>query len=48
MTDRDFVRASTALAFIGMAGSAVVFLPGPWVVAVIVATAIVVFLLVGL
>lgn len=48
MTDRDLVRARIAVAFIGMVGSAVVFLPGFWVVAVIVASAIVVFCLVGL
>jgi hypothetical protein len=48
MTHRELVRAQIAVAFIGMVGTAVVFLPGFWVVAVIVATAIVVFGLVGL
>jgi hypothetical protein len=48
MTDRELVRARLAAAFIGMVGTAVVFLPGIWVVAVIAATAIVMFCLVGL
>jgi hypothetical protein len=48
MTERDLLRARIAVAFIGTVGTAVVFLPGLWVVAVIAATAIVVFCLVGL
>jgi hypothetical protein len=48
MNERDLVRARIAIAFIGMVGTAVVFLPGLWVVAVIAATAMVVFWLVGL
>lgn len=48
MADRDLVRARIAVAFIGMVGTAVVFLSGLWVIAVIVATAIVVFGLIDL
>jgi hypothetical protein len=47
MTDRQLVRARIAVLFIGMVSTAAVFLPGLWVVAVIVTTGIVVFGLVG-
>jgi len=47
MSDRRLIRAWIALEFVGMVTAAVTYVGGPWTVAVIVATGVVVFGLVG-
>ncbi len=47
MSDRRLIRAWIALEFIGMVTAAVTHIGGLWTVAVIVATGVVVFGLVG-
>jgi hypothetical protein len=47
MSDRRYLRAWIALEFVGMVTAAVIHIGGPWTVVVIIATAAVIFGLVG-